>query len=66
MKKIAVIPSNYIPWKGHCDMIAAMPKTALDDDARYTGSDWRHRHLIKTTQWQLTFCSNMAQKPAVT
>jgi len=54
MKKIAISQSNYIPWKGYFDMIAAVDVFILLDDAQYTRRDWRNRNLIKTpqgTQW---------------
>lgn len=54
MKKIAILQSNYIPWKGYFDMIAAVDEFILFDDMQYTRRDWRNRNLIKTpqgTQW---------------
>ncbi len=50
MKKIAVLQSNYIPWKGYFDMIAAVDELILYDDMQYTRRDWRNRNLIKTPQ----------------
>jgi len=54
MKKVAVVQSNYIPWKGYFDMIAAVDEFILYDDMQYTRRDWRNRNKIKTphgTQW---------------
>lgn len=54
MKKIAILQSNYIPWKGYFDLIAAVDEFILYDDMQYTRRDWRNRNLIKTpqgTQW---------------
>jgi hypothetical protein len=54
MKKIAVLQSNYIPWKGYFDMIAAVDEFILYDAMQYTRRDWRNRNQIKTplgTQW---------------
>jgi hypothetical protein len=48
MKKIAIIQSNYIPWKGYFDMIAAVDEFILYDDMQYTRRDWRNRNYIKT------------------
>ena len=48
MKKIAIVQSNYIPWKGYFDMIAAVDEFILYDDAQYTRRDWRNRNIIKT------------------
>ncbi len=50
MKKIAISQSNYIPWKGYFDMIAAVDEFILYDDMQYTRRDWRNRNLIKTSQ----------------
>lgn len=50
MKKIAIVQSNYIPWKGYFDMIAAVDEFILYDDMQYTRRDWRNRNLIKTPQ----------------
>lgn len=41
--------SNYIPWKGYFDLIAAADEFILYDDAQYTRRDWRNRNLIKTS-----------------
>ncbi len=54
MKKIAISQSNYIPWKGYFDLIAAVDEFILYDDMQYTRRDWRNRNQIKTphgTQW---------------
>ena len=50
MKKIAILQSNYIPWKGYFDIIAAADEFILYDDMQYTKRDWRNRNLIKTPQ----------------
>jgi hypothetical protein len=50
MKKVAIVQSNYIPWKGYFDMIAAVDEFILYDDMQYTRRDWRNRNLIKTPQ----------------
>lgn len=54
MKKVAIVQSNYIPWKGYFDMIAAVDEFIIYDDMQYTRRDWRNRNQIKTpqgTQW---------------
>ncbi|WP_166365371.1 WbqC family protein [Pseudomonas akapageensis] len=50
MKKVAIVQSNYIPWKGYFDMIAAVDEFVLYDDMQYTRRDWRNRNQIKTPQ----------------
>lgn len=49
-KVVAVLQSNYIPWKGYFDMIAAVDEFILYDDMQYTRRDWRNRNQIKTPQ----------------
>lgn len=54
MKKIAILQSNYIPWKGYFDLIAAVDEFVIYDDMQFTRRDWRNRNQIKTSnglQW---------------
>jgi hypothetical protein len=54
VKTIAIVQSNYVPWKGYFDMIRAVDEFILYDDVQYTRRDWRNRNRIKTpagTQW---------------
>ena len=54
MKKIAILQSNYIPWKGYFDLIAAVDEFVIFDSVQYTRQDWRNRNAIKTdhgVQW---------------
>ncbi|KTD51955.1 WbqC-like protein family protein [Legionella quinlivanii] len=47
-KKIAILQSNYIPWKGYFDLISSVDEFILYDDMQYTRRDWRNRNRIKT------------------
>ena len=47
MKKIAILQSNYIPWKGYFDLINLVDEFILYDDMQYTRRDWRNRNKIK-------------------
>jgi hypothetical protein len=49
-KKIAIVQSNYIPWKGYFDLIASVDEFILYDDMQYTKRSWRSRNQIKTPQ----------------
>ena len=49
-KKIAILQSNYIPWKGYFDLINMVDEFILFDTVQYTKSDWRNRNKIKTSQ----------------
>ena len=50
MKKIAILQSNYIPWKGYFDMINMVDEFILYDEVQYTKNDWRNRNKIQTNQ----------------
>jgi hypothetical protein len=50
IKKVAILQSNYIPWKGYFDIINLVDEFILFDDALYTKRDWRNRNLIKTSK----------------
>jgi hypothetical protein len=50
IKKVAIVQSNYIPWKGYFDMIAAVDEFILYDDMQFTRRDWRNRNQIKSPQ----------------
>jgi len=47
MKKVAIIQSNYIPWKGYFDIINMVDIFVLHDDLKLTKQDWRNRNKIK-------------------
>jgi hypothetical protein len=48
MKKVAIVQSNYVPWKGYFDLIAAVDEFILYDEVQFTKNDWRNRNRIKT------------------
>lgn len=53
-KRIAILQSNYIPWKGYFDIIKSVDDFVIYDDMQYTDRDWRNRNRIKTAnglQW---------------
>lgn len=45
--KVAIIQSNYIPWKGYFDIIHDVDRFVFYDDVQYTVRDWRNRNKIK-------------------
>lgn len=54
MKKVAILQSNYIPWKGYFDLIGFVDEFVIYDDMQFTKRDWRNRNKIKTSlgpQW---------------
>jgi hypothetical protein len=52
-KTIAVVQSNYIPWRGYFDLINSVDEFILYDDVQYTIRDWRNRNIIKTSSGPL-------------
>lgn len=53
-KKVAILQSNYIPWKGYFDIIGMVDEFIIYDEVQYTKNDWRNRNKIKTPlglQW---------------
>lgn len=54
VKTVAIVQSNYIPWRGYFDLIRRSDVFVLYDDVQYTRRDWRNRNRIKTVsglQW---------------
>lgn len=54
MKRVAVLQSNYIPWKGYFDIIHDVDLFIFYDDVQFTKNDWRNRNKIKVpggTAW---------------
>lgn len=47
MKKVAILQSNYIPWKGYFDLINSVDEFIIYDQMQYTKNDWRNRNKIK-------------------
>jgi hypothetical protein len=47
-KRVAILQSNYIPWKGYFDIIHDVDEFIFHDDVQYTKQDWRNRNRIKT------------------
>jgi WbqC-like protein family len=45
-KSIAILQSNYIPWKGYFDLMAAVDEFVIFDDVQFTKRDWRNRNRI--------------------
>jgi hypothetical protein len=47
-KSVAILQSNYIPWRGYFDLINSVDEFILYDDMQYTRRDWRNRNVIKS------------------
>jgi hypothetical protein len=60
-KAVAIVQSNYIPWKGYFDIINMVDLFIFHDDLQYTKQDWRNRNKIKTscgTEWLSIPCGS--------
>lgn len=49
-RTIAIVQSNYLPWRGYFDLIGSVDELILFDSVQYTKRDWRNRNIIKTPQ----------------
>lgn len=49
-KKVAILQSNYIPWKGYFDLINQVDEFILYDEMQFTKNDWRNRNRIVSAQ----------------
>jgi hypothetical protein len=47
-KAVAIVQSNYIPWKGYFDLIRSVDEFVILDDVQYTRRDWRNRNRLKS------------------
>jgi len=53
-RRVAIIQSSYIPWRGYFAMIACCQGFIFLDSVQFTRRDWRTRNAIKTstgTSW---------------
>lgn len=48
MKKVAVLQSNYIPWKGYFDIIHDADLFIFYDEVQFTKNDWRNRNILRS------------------
>ena len=46
MKKVAVLQSSYIPWKGYFDIIHDVDEFVFYDEVQFTVRDWRSRNYV--------------------
>lgn len=48
VKRIAILQSSYIPWRGYFAQIDRVDEFVLFDIVQFTKRDWRNRNRIKT------------------
>jgi hypothetical protein len=46
LKKVAILQSSYIPWKGYFDLINQVDEFVFLEDVQFTNRDWRTRNQI--------------------
>lgn len=47
-KRVGIIQSSYIPWRGYFDFIDSVDLFIIYDDIEYSKGSWRNRNQIKT------------------
>lgn len=53
-RRVAIVQSNYIPWKGYFDLVHDVDLFVFYDCVQFTPRDWRTRNKLKTSsglQW---------------
>lgn len=53
-KRVAIVQSSYIPWRGLFDMLNGVDEFILFDDMQFVKRHWHNRNCIKTSaglQW---------------
>jgi len=46
--RVAILQSNYLPWRGYFDLISNVDTFVFYDCVQYTKNDWRNRNIIYT------------------
>ncbi len=62
VKRVAIVQSSYIPWRGAFAMIAQADAFVFLDSVQFTRRDWRTRNRIKTAQGPLWLTIPVKQK----
>ncbi|HXG57123.1 MAG TPA: WbqC family protein [Vicinamibacterales bacterium] len=51
-KRVAILQSSYIPWRGYFDIIRNVDEFVLCDVVQFTKNDWRNRNRTANgLQW---------------
>jgi hypothetical protein len=50
MKRVAVLQSSYLPWRGYFDIIHDVDEFIFYDEVQFTKNDWRNRNRIYSKQ----------------
>src|SRR5438477_3484718 len=49
-KRVGIVQSSYIPWKGQFVLINCVDEYILFDEVQYSRGGWRNRNRVKTAQ----------------
>jgi WbqC-like protein family len=47
LKRVTLLQSNYLPWRGYFDFMAKSDEFIVYDSCQYTVNDWRNRNQVK-------------------
>ena len=47
MKRVGIIQSSYVPWRGYFDFIRSVDLFVIYDDVQYSTGSWRNRNQLK-------------------
>ena len=64
-RRVGILQSNYIPWKGYFDLIGMVDVFVFYDDIQFTKNDWRNRNRVKTGQglrWLTVPCGTSTKR----
>jgi len=61
-KRIAIVQSNYVPWKGYFDLINMVDEFVLYDDVQYTRRSWRNRNRIRKAYRSTCWCVSKVRR----
>ena len=61
-RRVAIVQSCYIPWRGYFAIIARCDAFVILDSVQFTRRDWRTRNRIKTPQGPLWLSVPVRQK----
>jgi WbqC-like protein family len=50
LRRVGIIQSSYIPWRGYFDFIRSVDLFVFYDDVQYSKGSWRNRNRVKTRE----------------
>jgi hypothetical protein len=62
-KTVAILQSNYLPWRGYFDLMSRCDLFIIGDVVQYTRRDWRNRNIIKTPSGPLWLTVPVKETP---